>query len=90
MTMQTEQDLSTGYWNYRVINHGSWVGIHEVYYEKNGKLSSYTTDAVGVACSAEEGAKGLGETLAMMRRALDEPALRPEDFGDKRRKREKR
>jgi len=29
-------------WNYRVISHGGWFGIHEVHYDKHGKPYLWT------------------------------------------------
>lgn len=66
-------------WTYRVMRVDGEYGIHEVYYNDAGALSSYT----------EEPVSPIGETLEellgdmeMFRSALQHPVLTPEDFGD--------
>lgn len=87
MNKQSAENIGRSYWNYRVIDHGHSFAIHEVYYERNGKLSAYTVDPVGITCLHEEGVDTLGEAVGMMRRALEEPVLTPEDFPPRRRRR---
>ena len=33
-------------WNYRLIDYGSHVAVHEVYYDDEGKPTAYTTRPV--------------------------------------------
>lgn len=51
-------------WNYRIIDHGDWFGLHEVYYT-DGRPTSYTSDCISFACDKEEGARGIHVSLAM-------------------------
>ena len=53
----------TGYeklshWNYRILKHndktGTWFGLHEVYYNEDGSINSYTQDAIAFGDSPQE------------------------------------
>jgi hypothetical protein len=53
----------TGYenmshWNYRILKHkdktGTWFGLHEVYYNKDGSINSYTQDEIVYGDTAQE------------------------------------
>ena len=33
-------------WNYRVLNHGDYCAVHEVYYDKKRKIITWTEEAV--------------------------------------------
>jgi len=78
-------------WNYRVLKQKYTdpktgaveysLGIHEVYYDKEGKPNGYTEDEAVVVISEDEGIETLGEILGMMRKALTLPVLTPEDCG---------
>lgn len=46
-------------WNYRILKHkdkkyGDWFGLHEVYYNEDGSINSYTQDAIAIGESAQE------------------------------------
>lgn len=71
------EDLRPGYWNYRVLNQGGYLTIHEVHYNADGKP---------YACT-ERPAFPSGETLEELRddirrysTALDRPVLPYEMF----------
>lgn len=53
-------------WNYRIIQHktkhGTYYGLHEVYYKKNGQIDMWAPDAEVVGDSPAE----IVEALAMM------------------------
>lgn len=44
-------------WNYRVVKYrdGSGYGLHEVFYDDEGKAYAMTERPVGFACDPEEG-----------------------------------
>lgn len=70
-------------WNHRVMRLPSgtdeeFLGIHEVYYDDEGKPNGYTKHAVSV--SGTEGIEGLRWQLDHMIKALGKPILTPEDF----------
>lgn len=70
-------------WNYRVMRHvgdgEEWLGIHEVYYDDNGKPNGHTEDEI--APTSDEGVDGLRWVLDRMMEALDKPVL---DFSEER------
>jgi hypothetical protein len=46
-------------WNYRIMKHSDgknepWYGIHEVFYDENGKISSWTTNPIETGFSPSE------------------------------------
>ena len=45
-------------WNYRAILHDNiddpWVGLHEVYYDGDGKPTYWTDDAVEFLCDPDQ------------------------------------
>ena len=59
-------------WNYRLIDHGNHVAVHEVYYDGRGRVCAWTSDPVTFVADSVEGADGLRLDLA---RALSD-ALR--------------
>lgn len=72
-------------WNYRVVkksntgydNLDEYYGIHEVYYDDDGKPEMVTVDPVGAAGDTLEELK---HDLAYMIAALDMPVLNYEDI----------
>lgn len=72
-------------WNYRVINYTnkddnetySYLEIHEVYYNEDGSLNYYLLEDPQIGGTNVE---DIQETLEKLRKALDKPALTPEDF----------
>lgn len=68
-------------WNYRVIDHGDWFGLHEVYYN-DGKPVSRTANPVTFLCDAEDGPEGIKSSLELALRAFEKPVLTVKDFGD--------
>ncbi len=70
-------------WNYRVIEHdtpesdiGSF-GIHEVYYDEQGRVSTWTERAVAVTA---ESVAALQEELEIMAEALNRPVLKESEL----------
>jgi hypothetical protein len=70
-------------WNYRVIEHDTpepadgTFGIHEVYYDDQGRVKAWTEKAVGVAA---ETVVALGEELEIMAEALKKPVLKESEL----------
>lgn len=70
-------------WNYRVIEHDtpepteSPFGIHEVYYDDQGRVKAWTEKAVGVAAPT---VVALGEELEIMAEALKKPVLKESEL----------
>lgn len=65
-------------WNYRVIDHGDHVSIHEVFYDDAGRPTCRTEDPSDVF--SEEGVEGLRKELGLMAKALELPVLTEADF----------
>lgn len=64
-------------WNYRIVRHhepSEWYGLHEVYYDDDGKPTSMTADPVDFVCDGDEGSEGLVRSLEM---ALADAKRRP-------------
>ena len=59
-------------WNYRIIKHGSWYGIRDVYYDENGKPDSWGVGPPDVAASNLDSLKS---ELELILRAFDKPVL---------------
>ena len=69
-------------WNYRVVSYTdvegeTHLGIHEVYYDKDGRPSMYTESAMA---PYGETLEELTKDLEHMRVALTKPVLTEEDF----------
>ena len=68
-------------WNHRVLAHkdgdGMYFQIHEVYYDKDGKLDSYSAEGGNVGGNS---IKDLSWTLDKMRECLDKPILSVKNF----------
>jgi len=66
-------------WNHRVMKHHdcgeTWYGIHEVFYDEEGKVENCTYDADITGESLED----LKRTLEWMLVCLDKPVLDYED-----------
>jgi len=63
-------------WNHRILAHkfdsGIYLQIHEVYYDKNGKIDSYTINPITVCGDDLESIKW---TLDRMAECIDKPIL---------------
>lgn len=73
-------------WNYRVIQYddGSF-GLHEVFYDDNGKPNACTESAAGFVPCAEEGLEGIIKSLEnALNDAGQYPVLDREIFTQKR------
>lgn len=58
-------------WNHRVMDHKTYVGIHEVYYDENGEPMSWSKEPDIVADNVED----LRWLLQKMLESLDKPML---------------
>lgn len=68
-------------WNYRIIDHGDWLGLHEVHYDEAGVPRSYTADPVSFVDSKEDGSPSIVAALQIaVRDAETRPALKASDF----------
>ena len=72
-------------WNYRVIQTDDASGepyhaIHEVYYDNDGTLISYSAEPTPVVAFDGDGVKGLSWALDRMREALGKSVLTPREF----------
>lgn len=69
-------------WNHRLIdmtaeNNGEpWLAICEVFYGDDGKPQGYT----GPVNVSGENIEEIRQTLERMRKAVENPTLKPEDF----------
>lgn len=67
-------------WNYRIIDHGEHLALHEVYY-RDGKPSSYTAGPVAFICGKDEGPQDIIRSLAKaLNDATNKPVLHLADF----------
>lgn len=70
-------------WNYRVIDFGTHMALHEVYYDEHGHPTSYTKEPVSFVVDQEEGRAGIISSLRMALNDCESPiklALKPGDF----------
>lgn len=61
-------------WNYRIIDFATHLALHEVYYDKRGRVMRWSAVPATFVGDPGEGAEGLALGLA---RALDDARLRP-------------
>ena len=68
-------------WNYRIIDHGDWLGLHEVYYDKQGNPRSYAVEPE-VATDKENGVADIIGSLKLMLSAVmsDAPVMNAAHF----------
>ena len=65
-----------GYWNYRVIEHEPdkfgrvWFQLHEVFYDEDGNISSWTEEPITFIADAEDG--GVDGVKNALKMALDD------------------
>jgi YD repeat-containing protein len=52
-------------WNYRLIRHAEHIALHEVYYDGEGKVISWTANAVSFVADLDEGAQTVIGSLEM-------------------------
>lgn len=56
-------------WNYRLIDYGGHVAVHEVYYDKKGKLKAYSTNPISLTGdSVNDVLDDIGLVVADLRR----------------------
>ncbi len=67
-------------WNYRIILHNNypdrmrhWLGLHEVYYDVDGKPSSWTKHAITFTTEAAAGKEALIAALELAINTLRDP-----------------
>jgi YD repeat-containing protein len=52
-------------WNYRIVKYKNKdYGLHEVYYDKQGRIVDRTEDPI-ISCYSEEGPEGIIKSLRM-------------------------
>jgi hypothetical protein len=61
-------------WNFRIINHGTHFGLHEVSYRRDGTVHSWSKRPVSLTARADEGPEGIVQLLAT---ALEDARKRP-------------
>lgn len=61
-------------WNYRIIDHATHLALHEVYYDRRGRVTSWSAEPTTFVGDCEDGAAGLAGSLA---RALSDALNRP-------------
>lgn len=64
-------------WNFRIIDHGDWLGLHEVLYDEAGVPRSYTAEPVTFVCDKVEGARGIAGSLEMALAGARDRAVLP-------------
>jgi hypothetical protein len=74
-------------WNYRIIRHHEpevWFGLHEVYYDDQGRPESYTADPISFVCDGDEGPEGITKSLRLaLSDAEQRPLLDESEFDDR-------
>lgn len=55
-------------WNYRIIDHGSHIALHEVYYHADGQVKAWSAEPTGFVSDHAEGLEAL---VLSLERALD-------------------
>lgn len=65
--------MTGNYWNYRLINFGSYIALHEVYY-MDGKPRSHTADPASLYYHLDEPLDGEFAAKAI-KEAFDKPVL---------------
>lgn len=71
-----------GHWNYRIINFGSHIALHEVHYDDDGNPRAYTTNPASFVADLDEGVEGIAAALDMARCDANLSWLTPSDFPD--------
>lgn len=73
-------DEGVGSRDHRVIDHGSWLGVHEVYYNESGRPTAFTPESVAVIVDAGKSPRAVRATLRRIHGALEKPVLGLDDF----------
>ena len=68
-------------WNYRIIDHGTHIALHEVHYRDDGSPRAYTTGPATFIADEDDGAIEIGKGLQMAIEGCRKPVLRLSDFG---------
>jgi hypothetical protein len=63
------------HWNYRVVDHGDRLALHEVFYADDGKVTSWTAEAVTFATDSENGQADLVGSLEKALEGAQKPML---------------
>lgn len=61
-------------WDYRIIDHGTHLGLHEVAYRRDGTIQHWSRRPLRITVRPEEGREGIVELLAA---AMESAARRP-------------
>lgn len=64
-------------WNYRIVHYkdNQGFGLHEVFYDSDGRPWSMTAEPVGFACDEDEGPEGVRDDLIMALRDAEKPVF---------------
>ena len=52
-------------WNYRVLDHGTHLAVHEVYYDRRGRVTGWSAEPTPFVGCPDEGVDSLRLSLAM-------------------------
>lgn len=67
-------------WNYRIIQHDTYFGLHECFYNEQGEIYGFTEEAI-VVCNLDEGIELIQKQLDMMSADIKRsPALIEKDI----------
>lgn len=70
-----------GTWNYRIIDHGDHLALHEVHYDEAGAIKSYTEEPITFVADPEEGSIGIiGALFNAASNAQSLPVLKAADL----------
>ncbi|MEA3264351.1 MAG: hypothetical protein U9R07_12815 [Pseudomonadota bacterium] len=70
-------------WNYRIIDHRSHLALHEVHYDRRGRVTHWSAEPTTFVGDCSEGAAGLAGNLARaLSDALNRPVLMQADLPD--------
>ena len=68
-------------WNYRIIHYkDGGYGLHEVFYEKGGKIDGWTEHPINFVCGEDEGPKGIIDGLELALKDCSLPVLEEKDI----------
>jgi hypothetical protein len=68
-------------WSYRILRrpepreeHGHYLALHEVFYDDDGRVHSWTENPISFVCGEDEGPEGI---IGSLERALRDARRRP-------------
>ena len=64
-------------WNYRIIDFGTHLALHEVHYDKAGNIKAYGAEPASFVCDLNEGQDGIARAVYLaFRDAQDRSILK--------------